>query len=139
MAEQAAQLSLAFSTTVELGLRTAKLAQSIGAAGPRGAPVLPGFASLSLPPTSPSQPGRQSAMSAAVDGYSLAMQTNQDLARAADRAQQLAAQAASAGDARADVQANSAICLAILEELTSIQGLLALSLQQRSLLQGASP
>ena len=139
MAEQAAQLSLAFSTTIEMGLQTAKLAQSVGVSGPRGAPSLPGFASLSLSPAAPSQSPRQSAVNAAIDGYALAMRTNQDLTLASHRAEQLTAQAAAAADARADVQANSAVCLAILAELTSIQGLLALSLQQRSARAGALP
>jgi len=129
MAEQAAQLSLAFSTTIEMGLQMTRLANGLGAAGPRGAPSLTGFASLSLPPLPQSGSARQQA---AVAGFALALQTHQDLTLASGRAQQLAAQANSAGDARADMQANSAVCLAILAELMSIQSLLASSLQQAS-------
>lgn len=161
--EQAAQISLAFSAATDLQQQFNALLGAFGAAGTRGSPPSAATMSLSALTTLPKavaslsaadltaglsaqspnsgqiQQGRllrqQAALSSAVDGLSLVQVVNQDLSQAASRAQTLSSQAAVAPDARADVQANSAVSLAVLAELTAIEALLALSLQGQSIQQ----
>lgn len=71
--------------------------------------------------------------SVAAEGFSLAEVANRDLASAKTRSGALGTAAESARDLRGDVQANSAVCLAVLTELGSIQALLTLLLEQQSL------
>jgi hypothetical protein len=59
----------------------------------------------------------------------LALASLQDLQAAGERAVTLRAAVAAAGDLRADLQANSAVALAILAETTAIAALLTLMLQ----------
>jgi hypothetical protein len=67
------------------------------------------------------------------EGFSLAEVANQDLSSAKTRSETLGAGARAAQDLRDDVQANSAVCLAVLTELGSVQAVLALLLEQQSL------
>jgi hypothetical protein len=69
----------------------------------------------------------------AAEGFSLAEVANQDLASAKTRSESLGTAASSSQDLRGDVQANSAVCLAVLSELGSVQAILALLLEQQSL------
>jgi type IV secretion system protein VirB5 len=72
----------------------------------------------------------------AADGYALALTARQQAADMASRAQSLADQVGAASNLREDVAANSAIMLAIHEEMSEIQALLAanLALQSNDLL-----
>jgi len=156
LAQQAGQISAVISTTRQLAQLFSSLSAGLGSSGGRGLPsssvtqslggmasVSPGDAGAALPTVTGGQSASQSSQShaavrqaerqAAADGYALALLVNQDVAGAGNRAQQLAAQAAAAGDVRADLQANSAVCLAILAELNAIDAVLALRLQQGAL------
>jgi hypothetical protein len=148
LAAQAANNNLAVSVTGQLQQQFAILAAALGSAGVRGPPAIEPGSSLPITatvlPAAPISPTatqlrqsygavRQAEQQAAVDGYALSLSVNRDLAGAAGRAQRLADQAAAAVDARADLQANSAVCLAILLELNAVEALLAVSLQQQAL------
>lgn len=74
----------------------------------------------------------------ALEGLSLAQVANQDLSSVKTRSQALGAAASNAPDLRGDVQANSAVCLAVLAELGSVQAVLSLLLEQQSLARLAS-
>jgi hypothetical protein len=80
--------------------------------------------------------GRQArakmAAEAAADGYALALAARQQVAAMAGRAQALAAQVGSAGSLRDDVAANTAIMLAMHDEMAEIEALLAATLALQS-------
>lgn len=59
------------------------------------------------------------------DGYALAMHTRESLSMAPSRAQLLVTQASSATDLRADLAADTAASMAVLEQLTSLKAMLA--------------
>jgi hypothetical protein len=65
------------------------------------------------------------ASQAAVDAYALALSARQQAPQTATRTQTLAQQASTASDLRGDVEANTAVMLAIHDELTQIQALMA--------------
>lgn len=69
----------------------------------------------------------------AAEGLAVSQVANQDSGAAANRSKVLAAGASSAQDLRGDLQANSAVGLALLSELGSVEAVLALLLEQQSL------
>lgn len=69
----------------------------------------------------------------AAEGLAVSQVANQDSGAAVTRAKTLAATASSAQDLRGDLQANSAVGLALLSELGSVEAVLALLLEQQSL------
>jgi hypothetical protein len=78
------------------------------------------------------QARRRMAGEAAADGYALALSARQQIAAMATRAQTLASQVGSAGSLREDIAANTAVMLAIHDELAQIQALLAANLALQS-------
>jgi len=69
---------------------------------------------------------------AAADGYALALTARQQVATRLNQAQNLAGQIAASTTLRDDIAANSAVMLAIHDEMAEIQGLLAASLAVQS-------
>ena len=160
LSQQAAQLATNLSTTID-ALRTFdKLATQIGAVGSRtsfnsGAPTaLASYAALAsagmpvatdtsglLSASSPSatrvQQNRQiwqGAFQRVVgEGLAVSQVANQDAGSAMSRSKTLATVVSSAQDLRGDLQANSAVGLAVLQELGAVQAVLALLLEQQSL------
>ena len=78
------------------------------------------------------QARRRMAGEAAADGYALALSARQQIAAMATRAQNLANQVGSAGSLREDIAANTAVMLAIHDEMAQIQALLAANLALQS-------
>jgi len=78
------------------------------------------------------QARRKIAGEAAADGYALALTARQQIAAMASRAQSLAGQVGSANSLRDDIAANTAVMLAIHDELAEIQALLAATLAVQS-------
>lgn len=78
---------------------------------------------------------------AAAHAYALALSGRQQVAGMSTRAQQLSQQAASAADLRGDVAANTAVMLAMHDQLAQIQALMAavLEVQSASRLADADP
>lgn len=68
----------------------------------------------------------------AADGYALALSARQQIAQMAARAQSLANQIGSSPDLRGDIESNSAVMLAIHDEMAAIQSLLAALLALQS-------
>ena len=160
LSEQAAQLGTNLSALIDNLQAFDKLAAEVGAGGAR--PLIafqpsstsPGTLSLqssSVPSAGDAvarisntpltatvqQNGWQiwntASQKVAVEGLSLAQVANQDTTSAKIRSQALGALAAGTQDLRGDVEANSAVCLAVLTELGSVQAVLALLLEQQSL------
>jgi hypothetical protein len=118
-----------------------------------GMPAVGDAASLlsTTPPTTTGQQqGRQTWQAAyqkvAAEGLAVSQVATQDSGDAVSRSKNLAAGASSAADLRGDLQANSAVGLALLSELGSVEAVLALLLEQQSLARltsiangGASP
>lgn len=69
---------------------------------------------------------------AAANAYAIALNTRQQVATMADRAQKLAQQASSANDLRGDMAANTAVMLAMHDEMAQVQALLAAVLEVQS-------
>jgi hypothetical protein len=160
LSEQAAQLGTNLSTLIDNLQTFDKLATEVGATGTRPLTAFQpsstllakinlqsssmpassdALALISITPTTESQ--TQSSwkiwssayQTVAIEGLSLAHVANQDLSSAKTRSQALGIAASNAQDLRGDVQANSAVCLAVLAELGSVQAVLALLLEQQSL------
>ncbi|PKU22822.1 hypothetical protein CWS72_19390 [Telmatospirillum siberiense] len=69
---------------------------------------------------------------AAANAYAIALNTRQQVATMADRAQKLAQQASGANDLRGDMAANTAVMLAMHDEMAQVQALLAAILEVQS-------
>lgn len=69
---------------------------------------------------------------AAANAYAIALNTRQQVASMADRAQKLAQQAGVATDLRGDMAANTAVMLAMHDEMAQVQALLAAILEVQS-------
>ncbi|MDR3438176.1 hypothetical protein [Telmatospirillum sp.] len=69
---------------------------------------------------------------AAANAYAIALNARQQVSTMADRAQKLAQQANSATDMRSDVAANTAVMLAMHDEMAQVQALLAAVLEVQS-------
>ncbi len=69
---------------------------------------------------------------AAANAYAIALTTRSQVAAMADRAQKLAQQANSANDLRGDMAANTAVMLAMHDEMAQVQALLAAVLEVQS-------
>lgn len=69
---------------------------------------------------------------AAANAYAMALNARQQIATMAGRAQQLAQQAASANDLRGDLAANTAVMLAMHDEMAQVQALMAGLLEVQS-------
>jgi hypothetical protein len=69
---------------------------------------------------------------AAANAYAIALNTRSQVATMADRAQKLAQQASSANDLRGDMAANTAVMLAMHDEMAQVQALLAAVLEVQS-------
>jgi hypothetical protein len=69
----------------------------------------------------------------AAEGLAVSQVANQDAGSAASRSKILADAASGAQDLRSDLHANSAVGLAVLQELGSVEAVLALLLEQQSL------
>lgn len=69
---------------------------------------------------------------AAANAYAIALNTRSQIAAMADRAQKLAQQANSANDLRGDMAANTAVMLAMHDEMAQVQALLAAVLEVQS-------
>ena len=132
LSQQAARISIAFSSLVELGQQFSSLSSALGAAGPRTALASVAMSGLSAL-ADPALAAPRNGGSPAIDGLSVVFLANKDLSMAGDRARLLSGQAAASIDLRGDVQANSAIGLAILAEAISIESLLALRLQSHAM------
>ena len=70
---------------------------------------------------------------AAADGEALSQVASQDAGGAVSRSRALGSLASNAQDLRGDLQANSAVGLAVLSELGAVESVLALLLEQQSL------
>lgn len=161
LSEQAAQLGINLAALIDNLQAFDKLAAEVGALGTRPASVLQPSSTmvgrLNLPSSS-SMPSGNDALaltpattmtasqlqssrqvwgsayqSVTAEGFSLAEVANQDLASANARSKSMGEAAGAAQDLRDDVQANSAVCLAVLTELGSVQAVLSLLLEQQSL------
>jgi hypothetical protein len=160
LSQQAAQLATNLSTTIDTLRTFDKLAIQIGAMGGRtwftstaptalanyatlpsmDAPVASDAFSL-LSPGSPSatqlRQNRQiwlgAYQRAAAEGLAVSQVANQDAGSAISRSKTLADATSGAQDLRSDIQANSAVGLAVLQELGAVQAVLALLLEQQSL------
>jgi hypothetical protein len=71
---------------------------------------------------------------AAANAYAMALNARSQLPAAADRAQQLAQRAGSANDLRGDMAANTAVLLAMHDEIAQLQALMAAVLEVQSAL-----
>ena len=69
---------------------------------------------------------------AAANAYAMALSARQQISQTADRAKQLAAQASSANDLRGDIAANTAVMLAMHDEMAQVQALMAAVLEVQS-------
>jgi len=69
---------------------------------------------------------------AAANAYAIALNTRSQVATMAERAQKLAQQASSANDLRGDMAANTAVMLAMHDEMAQVQALLAAVLEVQS-------
>jgi hypothetical protein len=69
---------------------------------------------------------------AAANAYAIALNTRSQIAAMADRAEKLAQQANSANDLRGDMAANTAVMLAMHDEMAQVQALLAAVLEVQS-------
>jgi hypothetical protein len=69
---------------------------------------------------------------AAADGYAMALAARQQMGTTGDRARTLADQVGGARDMRSDLQANTAVMLAMHDELSQVQALLAAVLEVES-------
>lgn len=160
LSQQAAQLATNLSTTIDTLRTFDKLATQIGAVGPRpftstaptalasyavlpsaGLPVATDASGLLSANNSPSatrlQQTRQIWQGAyqrvAGEGLAVSQVANQDAGSAMSRSKTLAGAASTAQDLRGDLQVNSAVGLAVLQELGAVQAVLALLLEQQSL------
>ena len=165
LSEQAAQLGTNLSSLIDNLQTFDKLATEVGAMGARPLSAFQPSSTLvgkvdlqssSMPSSSDAlalianppatagqiQSSRQSWRGAyqkvATEGLSLAEVANQDLSAAKARSLALGTAVSKAQDLRGDVQANSAVCLAVLTELGSVHAVLALLLEQQSLARLAS-
>jgi len=160
LSQQAAQMATNLSVTIDT-LRTAdKLIVQIGATGARSsfsspapailarysalsagnvppaadASALMSSGSLSLTQLSQRRLAWQAAsQTVAAEGLALSQVANRDAAESMNRSKALASLASGTQDLRGDMQANSAVGLAVLSELGSIEAVLVLLLEQQSL------
>jgi len=161
LSQQAAQLSTNLTATIDTLRTVDKLATQIGATGARssfssaapgalarysalspdgGGPAASDAAALlSAPPSSTTQKTQNRAIwlaasqKAATEGLALSQIANQDAGTSVSRTKSLATLASGTQDLRGDVQANSAVGLAVLSELGAVEAVLALLLEQQSL------
>lgn len=160
LAQQASQLATNLSETINTLQTFQKLATQVGATGARPsfsstAPAsLAGYSTLqsAAMPAASDAAGLLSSgaltitqrqqtrrtwggayQTAASEGLSVSQVANHDAGTAVSRSKTLASGATGAQDLRGDLQANSAVGLALLSELGSVQAVLALLLEQQSL------
>ena len=160
LSQQAAQLVTNLSTTIDTLQTFDKLATQIGTMGPRtsfasSAPAalasyaalpsagMPGTTDASALLSAPSlsatgrqqtrQLWREAYQRVATEGLAVSQVANRDAGGAINRSKTLANAASGAQDLRGDLQANSAVGLAVLQELGAVQAVLALLLEQQSL------
>jgi len=160
MSQQAAQLATNLSTTIDTLRTFDKLSTQIGAMGPlisfaSTAPTaLKSYAALQsvgmpmatdasalISAISRSATGLQQTRQlwqgayqrVAAEGLAVSQVANQDAGSAVSRSKILADAASGAQDLRSDLHANSAAGLAVLQELGSVEAVLALLLEQQSL------
>lgn len=160
LSQQAAQLATNLSATIDTLRTFDKLATQIGNSGPRtlfvsSAPTaLASYANFSsagvptatdasalLSAKSPSATGLQRTRQiwqgayerVAAEGLAVSQVANRDAGAAISRSKVLADGASGAQDLRSDLQANSAVGLAVLQELGAVQAVLAMLLEQQSL------
>jgi hypothetical protein len=160
LSQQAAQLAANLSATITTLQTFDKLATEVGAVGARtsfhstapnilahyaalqsgGTPT--GASAIALLSATPlvathQQQDRQiwqaAYLKVAAEGLAVSQVATQDAAAAVGRSKALASGASSAQDLRGDLQANSAVGLALLSELGSVEAVLALLLEQQSL------
>jgi len=160
LSQQAAQLATNIATTVQTLQSFEKLVVQVGAMGARtsfssSAPALLasysslqsagmpaasdaiGLLSAAVSSATLQQQNRQTWQGAyqrvAAEGMAVSQMANQDAGSAVNRSKTLSDAASSAQDLRGDLQANSAVGLAVMQELGSVQAVLALLLEQKSL------
>ena len=161
LSQQAAQMATNLSVTIDT-LRTAdKLLIQIGATGARpsfSSPVPATLARYSVmsagnaPPASDATALMSSgslnltqlnqrrakwqtaSQTVAAEGLALSQVANQDAGESMSRSKALASLASGTQDLRGDMQANSAVGLAVLSELGAVEAVLALLLEQQSLM-----
>jgi len=160
LSEQTAQLASNLSAVIEnLGMFN-RLAAEVGTMGPRSSPAAQmvaqlanysglqpvgaptandAFSVLSNPPKTATDLQQDHLRWAAAyektaaEGFAVSQVANRDLPLVKARSLALGVAVGGAEDLRADVQANSAVCLAVLTELGTVQAVLALLLQEQSL------
>ena len=151
LAEQSAKMADALSRAVELLGAVDQLARTIGRFGTVSTVdftrfgTVDGLRGMSLSTENPASfvakitmppPGASGAAqirqdldalhrSAIEDGYALAMQARGSVSVAPSRAELLVAQASSTTDLRGDAAANTAVSLAVLEQLVALKAMLA--------------
>lgn len=160
LSQQAAQLATNLSATIDTLRTFDKLATQIGTSGPRtsfastaptalasyatlpsvGMPVATDASALLLGNFASATGMRQTRQiwqgahqRVAAEGLAVSQVANQDAGGAISRSKTLANMASGAQDLRGDLQANSAVGLAVLQELGAVQAVLALLLEQQSL------
>jgi len=160
LSQQAAQLATNLSATIETLETFEKLATQVGALGARTSFISSAPASLARyaalptaampaatdaatllnsrsPAATQQRQSRQiwqaASQTVSAEGLAVAQVANQDAGGAISRSKDLAATAAGTQDLRADLQANSAVGLAVLSELGSVEAVLALLLEQQAL------
>ena len=161
LSQQAAQMANNLSVTIDTLRAADKLIVQIGATGVRSsfrspapaalgrysalsagsvpsasdAAALMSGVSLSLTQLSQRRVAWQTAsQTAAIEGLALSQVANQDAGESSSRSKALASLASGAQDLRSDLQANSAVGLAVLSELGAVEAVLALLLEQQSLM-----
>ena len=160
LSQQAAQLATNLSATIDTLRAFDTLAAQVGSPGARGSssPSAPAVFARSSTLTAADGPTASDATSltsgqaltatqlgqrrriwqvafqqAAVDGMALSQVVNQDTGGAVSRSKALADLASGAQDLRGDIQADSAVGLAVLSEVGAVESVLALLLEQQSL------
>ena len=158
LAEQAAQLALANSQIVALEQQISQIATLIGPSGvasvaaqraqqsrPGATAIASILTSASIAPTDMPGPGASTlqrlaaaknyglaSVAAARDGFTLSQQLMSLTPTLASESQALADQAVAAGSTREKVQSDSAVCLSLLDRLTSIAAILIFELEAES-------
>lgn len=159
LSQQAAQLTSSLSATIGTLRTFDKIATEIGSSGTRaafsssapaalssyasfqtsGMPAVTdaiGILSNSSPAATQQRQSRQiwqaASRQVAAEGVAVSQVANQDAGNAIARSKSLAGMVSSSQDLRGDVQANSAVGLAVLQEIGAMQAVLALLLEQQS-------